>query len=171
MMEAEISPQFTGTQINYYFVCRRKLWLFSHRLEMEHTSDAVYMGKLIHEESYQREQKEIEIDHLKLDFFDIHDGVLHEVKKSDSFELAHEWQVLFYLYFLKSKGIEGFKGELNYPKLRKCVDVVLTAEKERQLVQILGEIQGIIRSPAVPPIHPKMSFCKKCSYFELCWIE
>lgn len=129
------------------------------------------LGKLIHEESYQREHKEIEIDHLKLDFFDIQDGVLHEVKKSDSFEQAHEWQVLFYLYFLKSKGIEGFKGELNYPKLRKCVDVVLTAAKEQQLVEILGQIQRIIRSPTVPPIHPKMSFCKKCSYFELCWID
>ncbi len=26
---------FTGTQINYYFVCKRKLWLFSHNMELK----------------------------------------------------------------------------------------------------------------------------------------
>ncbi|MDZ7336745.1 MAG: CRISPR-associated protein Cas4 [candidate division KSB1 bacterium] len=166
----ESSPQFTGTQINYYFHCRRQLWLFSHHITCEQDSDLVRLGKLIHEESYEREHKEIEIDHLKLDFFDIREGVLHEVKKSDSFEQAHEWQVLFYLYFLKSKGIEGFKGEINYPRLRKCVEVVLTPEKEQQLIEILGDIQRIIRSPDAPPVQA-ISLCKKCSYFELCWID
>ena len=58
----------TGTHFNYYQVCRRKLWLFANGISMEHTSDLVYEGKLIHEVSYpQRSEKyeEIEFDGIK----------------------------------------------------------------------------------------------------------
>jgi CRISPR-associated exonuclease Cas4 len=51
-----VSFVYTGTQINYCFVCKRKLWLFSHALSMEQTSDAVSLGKLIHETSYARQK-------------------------------------------------------------------------------------------------------------------
>ncbi len=47
----QTSIRFTGTQINYYFLCRKKLWYFTKNIEMEHNSDAVYLGKLIHETS------------------------------------------------------------------------------------------------------------------------
>lgn len=58
-----------GTHFNYYQVCKRKLWLFANGIHMEHTSDLVYDGKLIHENSYpQRSSKyeEIEIDGIKV---------------------------------------------------------------------------------------------------------
>ena len=42
----------TGLHIQYYFVCHRKLWLFANGIQMEHTSDLVYEGKLIHETTY-----------------------------------------------------------------------------------------------------------------------
>ena len=54
--------RFTGTQVNYYFLCKKKLWYFTHDIQMERSSDAVYLGKLIHESSYGREKKEINID-------------------------------------------------------------------------------------------------------------
>jgi hypothetical protein len=35
-MEKIPSPElaYTGTQVNYYFVCRRKLWLFSRNQQL-----------------------------------------------------------------------------------------------------------------------------------------
>lgn len=39
MIENELL--FTGVQVNYYFVCKRKLWLFSHNIGMEKESEAV----------------------------------------------------------------------------------------------------------------------------------
>lgn len=164
------SPKYTGTQINYYFVCHRKLWLFSRGLDMEHTSDTVYMGKLIGEESFDREKKEILIDGvIKIDFIGS-DGVIHEIKKSNKVEQAHEFQLLYYLYHLKRKGITHIKGEINYPKLRQKLSVELTSEKEQKLEQVLIDIEKIIQQPAIPD-KLNISFCKKCSYFELCWIE
>jgi CRISPR-associated exonuclease Cas4 len=199
MMEKIIS----GTQIQYFFLCHRKLWLFSHHLQMEQESDQVKVGKLIHESSYQREHKEIEIDSIKIDWLDLKNGILHEVKKSDSFEEAHEWQVLYYLYFLKSSKdlkIDRFEyskiekpngskiindepdlnheniikdnfeltGEIDYPKLKKKVTVILTEEKEKQLKEILINIENLISLSQPPPVDVKFSLCRKCSYLELC---
>ena len=46
---------FTGTQVNYYAICHRKLWLFSRDIEMERKHEAVQIGRLLSEESYARE--------------------------------------------------------------------------------------------------------------------
>ena len=47
----------SGTTIGYLYVCPRELWFFQNHIEMEHTSDLVSMGKLLHEESYPREKR------------------------------------------------------------------------------------------------------------------
>jgi CRISPR-associated exonuclease Cas4 len=52
-----------ATHINYYHICRRKLWLFARGITMEQTSDTVYEGKLIGENTYlQRSDKYSEIE-------------------------------------------------------------------------------------------------------------
>lgn len=60
----------TATHINYYHICHRKLWLFSNRINMEHTSEIVADRKLLHEVSYpQRAEKcltESDRNYLKL---------------------------------------------------------------------------------------------------------
>ena len=86
----------TGTHINYYFLCRCKLWLFANGINMEHESELVYEGRLIHETSYpQRSEKyeEISIGGIRIDYYDPRRKVIHEVKKSDKMEPAHEWQL------------------------------------------------------------------------------
>lgn len=84
------NPSITATQLNYYFVCKRKLWLFSHQINMEQNSELVSLGKLLHENSYKREKKEIQIGPIKIDFIG-KDGVIHEIKKTPSVEKAHLW--------------------------------------------------------------------------------
>lgn len=51
----------TGTHFNYYHVCHRKLWLFANDINMEHTSDLVFEGKLLHEESYPQRPERYEV--------------------------------------------------------------------------------------------------------------
>ena len=38
--------KITGVMVNYYFVCKRKLWYFVKNLDMEHNSELVGMGKI-----------------------------------------------------------------------------------------------------------------------------
>ena len=89
---------------------------------MEHTSDLVYEGKLIHEESYPQRSvryEELAIDGIKIDFYDARNKIVHEVKKSNKIAPAHRLQLLYYLYVLEQNGILGATGILEYPKLRK----------------------------------------------------
>jgi CRISPR-associated exonuclease Cas4 len=62
--------RFTGSQINYYFICKRKLWLFSHNIELEPESDLVKLGALLHQNSYKRKMKEVQVDRIKIDFIE-----------------------------------------------------------------------------------------------------
>lgn len=159
---------FTGTQLNYYFVCKRKLWFFSHNMNLEADSDLVLMGKLLHEHSYKRKPlKEVEIDRIKIDFVE-KSKEIHEVKRSRRIEDAHVYQLLYYLYFLKKTANVIAKGVLNYPLLKKNVDIELTAEKEAKLEDVLADMKNIIGQDKPPEAEWK-SYCKSCAYRELCW--
>ena len=58
-----------GIKVNYYYICQRKLWLFSKGISFERYNDRVSQGKTVHENSYMREKnKEVEIDgNIKMD--------------------------------------------------------------------------------------------------------
>ena len=155
-----------GTQINYYFICKTKLWLFSHNIHLEHENENVKLGKLLHEDSFKRE-KEFLIDNLiNVDFIKITDCVeIHEVKKTQKMDIAHEYQLLYYMYYLKNeKDIEDIKGYLDYPKNRTKKEVILTKEKEIELKKIIDDINKIIHADMPKP--KKSKICRKCAYFE-----
>ena len=157
----------TGTHFNYYQICKRKLWLFANGISMEHTSDLVYEGKLIHEESYpQRSAKyeEVEMDGIKVDYYD----TLHKVKKSDKVEVAHEWQLKYYMYVFEQNGIEGISGILEYPVLRKRDTVLLSDIDRETIVEMKNEIKQVIESDFCPPLEKKR-ICRNCSYWDFCY--
>lgn len=159
--------RLTGTQINYLHICQRKLWLFSHHIEMEQTSDRVALGRLAHEESFQRKRKEVLIDDLiRVDFFE--DDAVHDVKLGKSMEEAHRAQILYYLWYLKQKGVER-KGVINYPKQKRSVEVELTPEMEQQVEEWVRQAQAVIAQETPPVVDELMKICRKCSYAELCW--
>lgn len=161
----------TGTQFNYYFICQRKLWLFSNGIHMEHTSDLVYDGKLLHENSYpQRSERfqEIEIGEIKIDYYDPKNKIIHEVKRSDKIEEAHEWQLKYYIYILESYGVDGVKGVLEYPALRKRDNVYLSDRDRMEINDILASIEIIIHSEECP-VRLNVTKCRSCSYFDFCW--
>jgi len=162
----------TGTHINYYFSCKRQLWLFANSMQMEHTSDLVYEGKMIHETVYpQRSAKyeEVQIGGIKVDFFDKKDKVIHEIKKSPKLKSAHIWQLKYYIYVFEKAGIEGTSGILEYPKQRKIEKVILSPEDKKRIEEIEQEIMEIIHSEQVPEIEKKPR-CKKCSYYDFCFV-
>lgn len=161
----------TGTHISYYLVCHRKLWLFSHEIRMEHTSDLVAEGKLIHESTYpQRSERyqELEIDGIKIDYYDARNKVIHEVKKSDKLETAHEWQVKYYIYVLERNGIEGVTGIIEYPKLRHTTEILFSNRDKEELESMITEVGRVMQSELCPD-RVKRTICKSCSYMDFCW--
>lgn len=164
-MQREIS----GTMFYYYFVCKRKLWFFANEIQMESENEDVIIGKLIDEDSYSRELKHVLIDNtVNIDFIKEW-KILHEVKKQKSVEEAGIWQLKYYIYFLRKRGINIEKGILDYPKLKKREEIFLTEEDEKRIEEILLEIREIVNLK-LPPKLEKLKICKKCAYFEYCYI-
>lgn len=163
------NKKITGLMFYYYFICHRKLWLFSRGLNFEEENEYVQLGKLIDENSYKREQKGIRIDEtINIDF--IRDWkILHEVKKSKSIEEANIWQLKYYLWFLKKRDIKAEKGVLDYPKLKIREEVELNSSDETQIEKIIVEIEKLLEQEKTPDkIDSKI--CKKCAYYEYCFV-
>ncbi|MEO0269860.1 MAG: CRISPR-associated protein Cas4 [candidate division WOR-3 bacterium] len=167
-----IEEKITGTQVAYYIVCKRKLWLFSHQIEMEEFSDYVLIGKIISEESFKREKfKEVSFgDTLKIDFLKVKDEIIvHEVKKSRRLEEAHIWQVKFYIYSLKKMRVNSKRGIIHYPKLMRKIDVELNEDDEREIETAISEIKKI-KNLKNPPEVINKPYCKRCAYYNFCFI-
>ena len=149
---------------------------------MEHTSEIVYDGKLLHETSYpQRADKytEIEMSAItsddielsgKIDFYDAKEKIIHETKRSDKIEEAHEWQTKYYIFLLELNGIPDVHATLEYPKLRSTTQVTLTITDKIYLEQIINQIASLQENKICPDrINSKI--CKNCAYYDLCYIE
>lgn len=163
----------TATLINLYHVCKREMWLHANGIRMEHTSGTVAEGKLIGETTYpQRPEKytEIEIGGSKIDFYDAKAKVVHEIKKSDKAEEAHEWQVKYYIWLLAQAGIQGVTGILEYPKLRETKEVVLTPSDEDYLYHTTQQINTLVEGERCPPVI-NAKICKSCSYYDFCYVS
>ncbi|AAB91227.1 MULTISPECIES: CRISPR-associated protein Cas4 [Archaeoglobus] len=156
-----------GTEVSYYFVCKTKLWLFSRNIAMEHESDSVKLGKLVHRQHFSRDDKEVRIGRVALDIVRRGEELeVVEVKKSDRMEKADYYQLAYYLYYLSKHGVRA-RGRISYPKSRKNVSVELDENLLVKLKSILEEIKAIKSSSMPKP--EKKSYCTKCAYYELCF--
>ena len=164
-----MEERITGVMVYYYFVCSRKLWYFIYEISMEAENENVMLGKLLDENSYQRGDKHINIDNvINIDFIKEHKE-LHEVKKSRAIEAAGIWQVKYYLYYLKQRGVDGLKAKIDYPLLKKNLLVELSQEDEEQIERIMCDINAM-KEQVLPPEFTQKKICAKCAYHDLCFI-
>jgi len=146
----------TGILIWYYYICYREVWLMAHEINPSQDNPLIDLGRLIHEESYQREKKEFKTAGMKVDILSKKDGklLIAEVKKSSRFLESATMQLSF---------------ELLIPKERKRIAVELTPELEGELKKAFEAIEKII-SRDKPPEPVRIGFCKRCAYREFCWV-
>lgn len=138
---------------------------------MEDNSEQVKIGKAIHEERAENKNNtEIAIDNVRLD--KLTKEYLTEVKKSDADAEAAKWQLLYYLKVLKTKGVIR-KGKLEFAeknkKDKKIIIIELTDEVEKELDKYIDEIEQLLNQDRIPECINK-STCKKCAYYEYCYI-
>ena len=159
-----------GTLMNYYIHCPRQCYLFGNRINLEDNSETVNIGKILHEERADNENTEIALDNIRLD--KLTRDYLTEVKKSDADVESCKWQLLLYLKILKDKGIRR-KGKLEFIEKKKTdkkvIILELTPEIEIMLEKHIYAIETLLTNDVVPPTLNKSS-CKKCAYYEYCYI-
>lgn len=163
----------SGTRVKYFFICHRKLWLFDRDIWMEHTSGAVQEGELLHKTAYPKRAarfRELEINGSRIDAYDPQDNVVHELKRSPAMIKSDTAQLKFYLYLLESFGIIGATGILEYPKQRQTEAIILTDSDREDIKKWEKDIETLTLATAdCPPVINK-TFCKKCAYYEFCYV-
>ena len=158
----------TGTLIWYWFICKREVWLMAHELNPREDFEKLQLGRLVHEEAYRRDTKEVVIGNVRLDLIREKEGriLVGEVKKSNSFVEPEIMQLAFYLRELRKLGIEA-DGQLMFPTERRKLPVELTRENEQKLDAAIAEIEHIMSAQRPPPFE-RTHFCSQCAYLEFC---
>ena len=159
----------TGEMVYYYFICERRLWYFINQIKMEQNSELVQIGKIIDETTYKNEKKGILIDNtINIDF--INGGaLLHEVKKTKSIENAGIWQLKYYMFYLEQKGIKDIKAEIDFPLLREKKKIILEDGDRKVLKNVVKNIESIIKQDKPQKVIDS-KICKKCSYYDICYV-
>lgn len=159
----------TGVMVQYYVACKRELWLFANQINMNYDNDDISIGRHIHEKSYSREKKNIHLGDIAFDFAKTGDkNTIFEIKKSSRLEEPVRYQLYYYLWNAKKMGKE-MDGMLVYPEEKKREKIVLTPDKEKEIEKIIADIEKIVSQPLPPPVVTK-PYCKRCTYYELCFV-
>jgi CRISPR-associated exonuclease Cas4 len=159
----------TGNLVNAYFICKRKFWLYARQFNPDPETDLLLLGRIISEESYKRERKEILFDGVKIDLIrrEGQDFIVCEIKKSSKGLKAAIMQLAFYFKKLAERGVVA-KGEILIPKEKRRIPFELTEELEKELEHGLRDMQTIMINN-IPPASVKTNFCKSCAFFEFCF--
>ena len=158
----------TGTIYYYSFLCMRKVWLYYHNLSFEGENELVQIGKFIDENTYTNQKHNFMIDNkVNIDF--LKDNIVHEVKKSDKEKQMAINQIKYYLFILKQHGFDNIKGELNIPSKRYKEEVLLEERDNEKILERLEIINQTLSEKNIPETINKSS-CKKCAYYEFCYI-
>jgi len=162
--------KINGTLINYFIHCKRQCWLSAYRLNMEENSEEVRIGRLLHKLKLEgKANTEISIGSIKID--KITDEYLVEVKKSDADIDAVFWQVMYYLKILREKGIDK-EGKIEFfekKKQDKKIIYVNYEENKERLEEIIKELKDLLDEKNPPEAFLEKK-CKKCAYYEYCFI-
>ncbi|WAM33903.1 CRISPR-associated protein Cas4 [Caldicellulosiruptor morganii] len=158
-----------GSTIQAYIVCKRQAWLLSRNISPAGDNPFLEIGKLISQEYYKHDKKEVFFDGVVLDLIRNENEVLlvGEIKKSSKSKNAAMTQLKFYLYKLFKSNINA-RGKLLIPEEKKTFDVVLSFDDIRDIENLIEEISQFL-SRSLPPEPQKIKACSKCSYKEFCW--
>lgn len=160
--------KITGLMFAYSYLCARKLWFYSQGLGMEQNSEEVQIGKLLDENSYKKEDKHILINEcVNIDY--LKNGIVYEIKKSKAQKEMTVAQIKYYLYHLWKNGVENPIGILKVPAQKYQEEIPLLKEDIEQIELKLVEIRDIISRKKVPDLK-EIKACKKCAYYEFCYI-
>src|SRR5690606_10671976 len=102
--------------------------------------------------------------------YDARRKVIHEVKKSNKMENAHIAQVKYYIHKLEQHRVEGVKGIIEYPRLKRKQEVEFTEEDRRAIPRWEKEIEEILSRDQCPE-RIRAGICRQCSYFDFCYSD
>lgn len=157
---------------NAFLICPRQAWLMSRQMVADQEFTYLDIGRLISEESFSREKKEIYIPDLsaKIDMITLKDGkyFVAEIKKSSASMKSGIEQLKYYMYLLKLKGLE-IKGMIKIPLEKKSLEITLNSSDIDNIEKKIREIKEVLNSENSPLVK-RIKYCSKCAHYEFCFV-
>ncbi len=154
--------KITGTLIKNFFHCKRQAYLFYYGLNFK--NELVKIGEIMHEE---RNCKEMLFEKIKID--DIKEDTLIEYKKTSSNLKGTKYQLLYYLNYFRTKGL-NLLGKIVDLTYNKEYEIILDLKEKEKLDKVLKDIRTTLEGEMPPRMKFKKN-CKGCSFFDYCWLE
>lgn len=162
------SNKVSGTEVNYYVLCKRRCWLARHRIMITRGNPHIMKGKILSNRN-RSGHAEIRLGRNRFDITQNKKGNLeiHEYKKSKDTHMSARMQLLHYLCCLEEYGIQA-KGVLHALGTKKVEELHLTAKNRNCLDEIYENIVSLDDEDPPPPI--EVPLCHSgCSFEEYCW--
>lgn len=163
-----MNKNISGTHVYEYFKCKRQLHLNLENITFYENSDNITMGKILEKETYKRRSKKFKQFNIGVgvvDFIDFRDKIIYETKKSTSMLELGIYQLKFYMM---SMG-EGWSGVIEVPKERYKEKFTLNDNDKKELNEAISYIKNIKPSDKVPE-RLDSPICKKCSFYDYCYV-
>ncbi len=150
--------RINGTLFWYYTICKRQVWFMARNITGEQENSFLVLGRMIHENSYQRDKKEIVVGNIKIDVLKKKGGdiVIGEIKKSSKSLNSAIEQLKFYLWKLDKMGLQ-MNGRIFIPSEKKNIDISLTEDDKQRIPKICANIQKLIELE-IPPPEERLSY-------------
>ena len=78
-------------------------------------------------------------------------------------------KILYVLFRTKRNNIKNIKAEIDFPLLRETKKIILEDEDREVLKNVVKNIENIVEQDKPPKIIDS-KICKKCSYYDLCYV-
>ena len=157
--------EFWWLYFYYASFCDRQLWLYNKGINTNQENYDIIIWK-INQENYNKE--EFKIWNISID--KIKKWVIYEYKKSNKHIKWSIDQLENYMYLLKNKyNIKINKGILKI-KDEKDIEIMYNEELEKHYKEKIKKIKEILKSKKIPPKKDNINICKKCWYYEKCYI-
>lgn len=162
------SDKISGTEVNYYLLCKRRCWLVRHRIMITESNPDIVKGRVLSRRK-RSGHAEVHIGRNKLDIVRNTDGELevHEYKKAkDTFD-SSRMQLLHYLQCLEEFGATA-TGVLHALGSKTVEKIHLDQTKRDTLREIYREILRL-DSEKIPQLKERPICHTGCSFEEYCW--
>lgn len=75
----------------------------------------------------------------------------------------------YYMYYLDKRGIQNIKAKIDFPLLRESKEITLEQSDREILDNVIKNIEEIAKKE-IPPKVIDSKICKKCAYYDLCYV-
>lgn len=165
-----MTPDLSGTLINYYATCPREAWLYSRQIHADQEEDNITMGRALAEMKDESKAQHM-FSHLHFDKIGKQRGhiLVTEYKKTMRNPEAARMQLLFYMYLLKN----GLRlKEVNGKVIAGKQSVYVEGDEANfsELESVMEKIGVLLEQPSPPPFEP-LKWCGRCGYRHYCGAE